>query len=77
MKRAVEKVNKDCFWLKQGPGLSLLEVQLCSQLEIMGDESLNCIDHDDEFHENLLFDLRSIYQPMCTHIGNFNSIAFL
>ena len=38
------------------------------QLEIVGNESLNSIDRFDEFHVNLLFD-RSIYRPMCTHMG--------
>ena len=40
------------------------------QLEIVGNESLNSIDRFDEFHVNLLFD-RSIYRPMCTHMGNY------
>ena len=38
------------------------------RLEIMGDEFVTFIDHYDEFHENLLYD-RSIYRPMCTHMG--------
>ena len=42
---------------------------LSYQLEIVGDEFLTSIDYDDEFHVNLLFD-RSIYRPMCTHMGN-------
>ena len=33
------------------------------------DKSQTSIDHSDEFHVNLLFD-RSIYRPMCTHMGN-------
>ena len=39
------------------------------QLQIVGDEFVTSIGHDDKFHENLLFD-RSIYRPMCTHMGN-------
>ena len=31
------------------------------------------IGHEDEFYVNLLFD-RSIYQPMCTHMGNIPKI---
>ena len=41
-----------------------------SQLEIVGDEFLTTINHIryGEFHVNLVFD-RSIYRPMCTHMG--------
>ena len=39
-----------------------------SRLKIVGDESVTSIDHYDQVYVNLLFD-RSIYQPMCTHIG--------
>ena len=39
------------------------------QLQIVGDEFVTSIGHDDEFHVNLLFD-RSIYRPMCTHTGS-------
>ena len=44
-----------------------------SRFKIGGDEFLtaNAIDYDDEFHVNLLFD-RSIYRPMCTHMGNMH-----
>ena len=38
------------------------------QLEIVGDEFVTSIGHSDEFYVNLLFD-RSIYRPMCTHMG--------
>ena len=38
------------------------------QLAIMGYEKVIFIDHYDKFHVNLLFD-RSIYRPMCTHMG--------
>ena len=40
-----------------------------SRFKIVGDEFLTAMDYDDEFHVNLLFD-RSIYRPMCTHMGN-------
>ena len=42
-----------------------------SRLEIVEDEFLafNSINYYDEFHANLLFD-RSIYRPMCTHLGH-------
>ena len=40
------------------------------QLQIVGDEFVISIGHDDKFYVNLLFD-RSIYRPMCTHMGNF------
>ena len=42
-----------------------------SRLIIMEDEFLTSIDYYDEFNANLLliFD-RSIYRPMCTHMGN-------
>ena len=39
-----------------------------SRLKIMEDEFLTSIDYYDEFHVNLLFD-RSIFRPMCTHMG--------
>ena len=39
-----------------------------SRLEIKEDDFLTSIDHHDKFHENLLFD-RSIYRPMCIHMG--------
>ena len=35
----------------------------------MGEESVTSIHLYDEFYVNLLFD-RSIYPPMCTHMGN-------
>ena len=43
-------------------------VMLNCQLEILEDESVPSIDHDDEFFVNLLFD-RSIYRPICAHMG--------
>ena len=39
------------------------------QLEIVGEELVTSIGDSDEFYVNLLFD-RSIYRPMCTHMGN-------
>ena len=39
------------------------------RLQIVGDEFVTSIGHDDEFCVNLLFD-RPIYRPMCTHMGN-------
>ena len=39
-----------------------------SRFKIVGDKFLTSIDYDDEFHVNLLFD-RSIYRPMCIHMG--------
>ena len=39
-----------------------------SGFKIVRDEFLTSIDYDDEFHLNLPFD-RSIYRPMCTHMG--------
>ena len=39
------------------------------QLVIVGDEFVTSIGHSDEFYVDLLFD-RSIYRPMCTHMGN-------
>ena len=39
------------------------------QLQIVGDEFVTFIGHDDEFYGNLLFD-RSISRPMCTHMDN-------
>ena len=38
------------------------------QLEIVGAEFVTSIGRSDEFYTNLLFD-RSIYRPMCTHMG--------
>ena len=38
-------------------------------IKIVEDEFLTLIDYYDEFHVNLIFD-RSIYRPMCTHMGN-------
>ena len=35
----------------------------------MEDEFLTSIDYYEKFHVNLLFG-RSIYRPMCTHMGN-------
>ena len=37
----------------------------------MGDESVTSIDYYDEFNVNLLLN-RSIYRPMCTHMGELN-----
>ena len=39
-----------------------------SRLKIVRGEFLTCFDYYDKFHVNLLFD-RSIYRPMCTHMG--------
>ena len=39
------------------------------QYQIVGDEFVTSIGHDDEFYVNLLFD-RFIYRPMYTHMGN-------
>ena len=39
-----------------------------NQLEIVLDEFLTSIDHDNQFYVNLLFKC-SIYRPMCTHMG--------
>ena len=39
-----------------------------SRLKIMEDEFLTSIDYYEKFHVNLLFG-RSIYRPMCTHMG--------
>ena len=36
----------------------------------VGEEFVTSIGHSDEFHVNLLFD-RSIYRPMCTHMGDY------
>ena len=44
------------------------------QLEIVGEDSVTYFDHDDEFYVNLLFD-RSIYRPMCRHMGKYKSIT--
>ena len=44
-------------------------VQLNYRLKIVEDEPETYFDHYDESYVNLLFD-RSIYQPMCTHMGN-------
>ena len=44
-------------------------VMLNYQLEIVVEEFITSIGHSCEFYENLLFD-RSIYRPMCTHMGN-------
>ena len=41
---------------------------LNNQLEIVGDESMTSLDHYKGLYVNLLFD-RSIYRPMCTHVG--------
>ena len=41
------------------------------QLQIVGDEFVTSIGHDDEFYEYLRFD-RSIHRPMCTHLGMTN-----
>ena len=45
------------------------------QLQVVGDEFVTFIDHDDEFYVNLLFD-RSIYRPMCTHMGKAHPKLF-
>ena len=39
------------------------------QFQIMGDEFVTSNGHEDEFNVNLLFD-RSIYRPICTHMGH-------
>ena len=39
------------------------------QSQIVGDEFVTSIGHDDELYVNSLFD-RSIYRPMCTHMGH-------
>ena len=65
----VEKDNKNCFWSVKGGAVSLgCSVMPNSRFKIVGDEFLTAIDYYDEFHVNLLFD-RSIYRPMCTHMG--------
>ena len=67
--RAVKKVNKNCIWSVKGKTIPLrCSIKLNYQLEIVGDESVNSIDLHKEFYVNLLFD-RSIYLPMCIHIG--------
>ena len=46
-------------------------------LEIVGEEFVTSIHHYNEFYVNLLFD-RSIYRPMCTHMGKpLGPICFL
>ena len=51
-----------------------LSVMPNSRLKIVRDEFLTSIDQYDEFHVNLLFN-RSIYRPMCTHMGNRTFLA--
>ena len=43
-----------------------------SRLKIVKGEFPTSFDYFDEFHVNLLFD-RSIYRPMCTHVGYLQS----
>ena len=64
--KAVEKDNKNCLWSVKGGAVS----SRCSVMpnSRVGVEFLTAIDYEDEFHVNLLFD-RSIYRPMCTHMG--------
>ena len=45
------------------------------QLEIVGEELVTSIGHSDEFYLDSLFD-RSIYRPMCTHMGYITLIRF-
>ena len=44
------------------------------QLQIVGDEFVTSIGHDYEFYVNLFFD-RSIYRPMCTHMGKSGGLG--
>ena len=46
------------------------------QLEILGEEFVSSIGHSDEFYVNLLFD-RSIYRPICTHMGYFTHLKYI
>ena len=65
----VEKVDKSCIRSTKDKTILLeCSVMLNYQLEIVGDEFVTSIGHSDEFYVNLLFD-RSIYRPMCTHMG--------
>ena len=60
---------KDSFWSVQGGVVSLgCSVMRNSRLKIVKSEFLTSFDYYDGFHVNLLFD-RSIYRPMCTHMG--------
>ena len=55
IKRAVAKVNKNCFWSVQGGAVTLgCSFVPKSQLGIVGDEYLTSIDNYDEFQVNLL-----------------------
>ena len=60
---------KNCIWsIKDETILLERSVMLNYQLQIVGDEFVTSIGHDDGFYVNLLFD-RSIYRTMCTHMG--------
>ena len=68
-RKRVEKVDKNCIWsIKDKTILLECSVMLNYQLQIVGDEFVTSIGHDNDFPVNLLFD-RSIYRPMCTHMG--------
>ena len=68
-RKRVEKVDKSCIWSTKDKTILLeCSVMLNYQLEIVGKELVTSIGDSDEFYVNLLFD-RSIYRPMCTHMG--------
>ena len=60
--KQVEKVDKNCIWSMKNKTI-LLECSVIFnyQLQIVEDEFVTSIGHDDEFHENFLFD-------RCAHI---------
>ena len=66
----VKKVDKSCIWSEKDKTIRLeCSVMLNYQLEIVGEEFVTSIGDSDEFYVDILFD-RSIYRPMCTHMGN-------
>ena len=68
----VGKANKNCILSTEG----IIEGPIIDRgsnyrLDILGDESLY-----DEFYVNLLFD-RSVYRPMCTHMGYSRELLYI
>ena len=69
-RKEVENVGKNCIWsIKVKTILLECSVMLNYQFEFVGEVIVTSFGHSDEFYEKLLFD-RSIYRPMCTHMGH-------
>ena len=66
-RKRVEKVYKNCIWSAKGKTIfSKCSFLLNYRLEIVGDESVTSIEHNDEFYVNLLFD--RFFIDRCAHI---------